>query len=202
MIGSGMGKRRSKQKSGGGVLVVLAFATLLAAPFWRYFVFAFVLVSVGLVCVRVKRFRRRRILDRHIRSTDGISGDEFEKMIVRLLKKHGFREVQRTGRACDLGADVEAIDQLGHRVVVQCKRYGTKAVGSGDMQKFLGTVFDIHEADIAIFITTSRFTKEAAALAERRCVHLVDRERLAAWMAADMSKASDRMRFELLEPVH
>lgn len=149
----------------------------------------------------VRRWRRRRILDKHIASTDKLSGTDFEKLVVRLMKKHGFRDVRRTGRACDLGADVEARDREGNRIVIQCKRYGDQAVGSADMQRFLGTVFDIHDADIAVFVTTSRFTKEARSLAERRCVHLIDREALAKWMAADPAKSENRIRFEVLEPL-
>ena len=68
-------------------------------------------------------------------------------------------------------------------MAVQCKRYLGQPVSSGDVQRFLGTVWAEHRADLGVFVTTSRFTPVALALGRRNGLHMVDRAALAAWMA-------------------
>lgn len=113
------------------------------------------------------------------------TGRDFERMVAGLLERDGATGVEVVGGSRDRGADVTGWlrrprrwRRLGRRrvkVVVQCKHYAdTDTVGSGDMQKFLGTVRLIHAAEIAVFATTAAgFTSEARALAERGRVVLV-----------------------------
>jgi Restriction endonuclease len=90
--------------------------------------------------------------------------------------------IQLSGRG-DLGADVIGVDPQGQRVVVQCKRYFGQPVTSGDMHRFLGTVWAEHRADTGVFVTTSRFTPAALALGRRNGLHMLDRGALAVRIA-------------------
>ncbi|MDT9698707.1 restriction endonuclease [Streptomyces sp. P17] len=85
------------------------------------------------------------------------------------------------GGAGDLGADVVATAPDGRRIVIQCKRYGpiTK-VGSPDLQRFGGTCFSVHGAQVAAVVTTSVFTRPAAEYASRHGIRLFAEAALAA----------------------
>lgn len=132
-----------------------------------------------------RRAARQRLLDAQVGSTDGMTGQEFERLVARLLQRDGYTGVTIPGGAGDLGADVIATSPSGSRVVVQCKRYAQqRSVSSPDLQKFLGTCFHEHDADEAWFVTTTRFSRAARDLGTRRGVRLVDRALLAEWMAS------------------
>lgn len=106
----------------------------------------------------------------------------FEDAIAYLCHRDGCRDARRTGGAGDLGADVTAIAPDGRRIVIQCKRYGpTTAVGSGDLQRFGGTCYSVHGAQVAAVVTTSRFTKPASGYAQSMGIRLFDQRALAAW---------------------
>ncbi|MFB7393564.1 restriction endonuclease [Streptomyces sp. NPDC056191] len=60
-----------------------------------------------------------------------------------------------------------ALTPDGRRLVIQCKRYrDSNKVGSQDLQRFGGTCFTVHGADVAAVVTTSTFTKPAAGYAK------------------------------------
>ncbi|MFG2356339.1 restriction endonuclease [Streptomyces sp. NPDC048521] len=108
--------------------------------------------------------------------------DGFERAIADLCARDGCRQVEAVGGAGDLGADVMAVTPDGRRVVIQCKRYGdTHKVGSQDMQRFGGTCFTVHEADVAVVVTTSDFTAPALEYARQCGIVCVDGEELSAW---------------------
>ncbi|MGW0795169.1 restriction endonuclease [Streptomyces sp. NPDC002692] len=107
---------------------------------------------------------------------------QFEDAIAYLCHRDGCRDARRTGGAGDLGADVTAIAPDGRRIVIQCKRYGpTTTVGSGDLQRFGGTCYTVHGAQVAAVVTTSRFTKPATGYAQSMGIRLFDQHALAAW---------------------
>nr|WP_229925453.1 restriction endonuclease [Streptomyces longispororuber] len=108
--------------------------------------------------------------------------DDFEQAIADLCARDHCQEVEVVGGACDLGADVLAVTSDGRRLVVQCKRYaeGNK-VGSQDLQRFGGTCFTVHEADIAALVTTSDFTLPALEYARQCGIVCVNGEDLLAW---------------------
>jgi restriction system protein len=56
-------------------------------------------------------------------------------------------------------------------------------VGSPDVQRFNGTARPIHQADVAILVTTGQPTAQATALAQRLGIVIVDRHMLARWAA-------------------
>ncbi len=92
----------------------------------------------------------------------------FERLCQRLLREHGFTRVEVTGRSGDGGIDgtgVLRLNLLSFHVNYQCKRYaGT--VGPGSIRDFRGALAG--RADKGLFITTGRFTRDAAREAVRR----------------------------------
>lgn len=97
---------------------------------------------------------------------------EFEVFSADLLGKMGYVDIELTQYTNDKGVDIIAYkDDV--RYAVQCKRY-KEPVGSPDMQKFIGAM--IHaKADKGLFITTSRFTREAERMAAEHPIELIDR---------------------------
>ncbi|MET9762310.1 restriction endonuclease [Streptomyces sp. NPDC006372] len=113
---------------------------------------------------------------------EALTPEEFEEAIAALCERDGCSAVDLVGGAGDLGADVLAVAPDGRRVVIQCKHYGdSHRVGSQDLQRFGGTCFTVHEADVAVLVTTSHFTAPAVEYAEQCGIVCVDRETLQAW---------------------
>ncbi len=113
---------------------------------------------------------------------DALTPEEFEEAIAALCERDGCSTVEVVGGAGDLGADVLAVSPDGSRVVIQCKQYGdSHRVGSQDLQRFGGTCFTVHKADVAVVVTTSDFTAPAVEYAEQCGIVCVDRETLRAW---------------------
>lgn len=113
---------------------------------------------------------------------DALTPEAFEEAIADLCERDGCAGVDVVGGAGDLGADVVAVAPDGRRVVIQCKHYGeSHRVGSQDLQRFGGTCFTVHEADVAVLVTTSDFTTPAVEYADRCGIVCVDGEALQAW---------------------
>ncbi len=111
-----------------------------------------------------------------------VDADGFEHAVAALCARDGCPQVEVVGGAGDLGADVIATTADGLRVVIQCKHYGEgNRVGSQDLQRFGGTCFAVHEADVAVVVTTSAFTAPAAEYAAACDIVCIDGDDLAAW---------------------
>ena len=111
-------------------------------------------------------------------------------MVLKVLTALGYGgangAAQHLGRVGDEGLDgVIRQDALGlDRIYVQAKRYSAEhSVGRPAIQEFVGALQGA-QADRGVFITTSRFSAEAQAYAER--VHarviLIDGQQLARMM--------------------
>ncbi|MER6347336.1 restriction endonuclease [Streptomyces sp. NPDC001595] len=112
----------------------------------------------------------------------GLDPYEFEQAIADLCVRDGCSRVEVVGGAGDLGADVVASTPDGRRLVIQCKRYGDdNKVGSQELQRFGGTCFTVHEADVAVVVTTSDFTAPAEEYAAQCGIVCVNHECLRAW---------------------
>ncbi|MFD5026773.1 restriction endonuclease [Streptomyces sp. NPDC058373] len=113
---------------------------------------------------------------------DALSWQEFERYVAGLCRRDGCRDVVVTGGSGDLGADVTATLPDGRRLVVQCKHYAPhRYVPSGDMQKFLGTAWLHHRADVAVFAATCPFSRAALDLAADHRILAVHRDLLGLW---------------------
>jgi restriction system protein len=116
------------------------------------------------------------------RGFTAMDADELEEAVAQLCTRDGCRDVAVVGGAGDLGADVVALSTDGRRVVIQCKRYGeSHKVGSQDLQRFGGTCYSVHEADVAVVVTTTTFTEPALRYAESCGIACMDLTRLTAW---------------------
>jgi restriction system protein len=101
------------------------------------------------------------------------SPEFFERAVIELLKAMGYGGVDKnsrhTGKSGDGGIDgVLDQDALGlNRVHVQAKRYGEdNTIGRPDIQRFVGALGD-KGASQGVFVTTSKFSREATDTAER-----------------------------------
>ncbi|RLL67004.1 restriction endonuclease [Streptomyces sp. Z26] len=182
------GRGRARLRLDGTALAVGAVLVLAAARWLRdhpAVAYGAAAVTVLLLAGWVTRGRwgsAVRLRTRTGRSPLALSPSGFERHIADLLTAAGHTHVAVSGGAGDLGADVVSRTRTGQRVVVQCKRYGPRnPVGSGDMQRFVGTARPHHGADIALFVTTSRFTRPAADYARTHQVFTIDGAGLEQW---------------------
>ncbi|WP_095046572.1 restriction endonuclease [Streptomyces sp. WM6386] len=151
--------------------------------------FVLLLLAGGGLALGKRRARQAAELHRvrTLRSTEvvryhAMGPREFEHAVAFLCERDGCLGVRVVGGAGDLGADVVADAPDGRRVVIQCKRYGpTTKVGSPDLQRFGGTCYSVHGAQVAAVVTTSVFTKPAAQYASGTGIRLFDESALAAW---------------------
>jgi len=104
---------------------------------------------------------------------------QFERAMATLLTDLGYRKVRVTGSAGDLSRDITCEDIMGKSVMVQCKKYTNKKVGSPEMQKFIGMMVIEHKANRGIYITTADFTEPAKRLAREHNIELWDGSKLA-----------------------
>ncbi|MFD4019348.1 restriction endonuclease [Streptomyces sindenensis] len=106
----------------------------------------------------------------------------FEEAVAGLCRRDGCADAEVVGGAGDLGADVLGTTPDGRRVVIQCKRYGpTSRAGSQDLQRFGGTCYAVHAADVALVVSTGGFTEPALDYAEQCAILCYGPDELAAW---------------------
>ncbi len=105
----------------------------------------------------------------------------FEKLVVDLIERMGYRRGRVTRYSGDGGIDgMVTTDELGFRpIYTQAKRYkADNKIGRQMVQAFFGALGSIHDG---VYITTSTFTKEAveaARLYPHATVVLIDGKRL------------------------
>ena len=106
----------------------------------------------------------------------------FERLCMRLLREAGFERVQVTGRSNDGGIDgvgvLQLNDLMSFNVVFQCKKW-ENAVPPKEIRDLRGAMDG--RSDKGIFLTTSTYTSNARAEAERPGavpIELVDGEKL------------------------
>jgi restriction system protein len=193
-----MGRRRKRDDAAALAVLggLVAFGLFVAVLRWadRHMAVVFVVLAIGVVVVstaiaavaRTRRLAALRLaeLERNVETADHLTGAQFEQWVARLMRHTGFTAVTVCGRAGDQGADITARAPDGRMTVVQCKRYARgNAVGAPEIYKFAGTARAIHAAQLAVMVTTSRFTQPAKRDAPRLRVLLIDRAALAAWAA-------------------
>jgi len=103
-----------------------------------------------------------------------LSPYEFEHFVAKLLREMGYstKVTQRTG---DYGVDIIA-KKDGETTAVQCKRFKESSlVGNRDIQRILGSMLTI-KAQKCIFVTTSKYTKQAINQAKGCPIQLWDKQ--------------------------
>ncbi|WP_078959804.1 restriction endonuclease [Streptomyces sp. NRRL B-24085] len=118
---------------------------------------------------------------RTLAEVDVMTGTEFEELVAGLCRRDGCTEVRRVGGAGDNGADVLGRLPDGRTMVVQCKRYApNRAVPNRELRDLLGA--RVHfRADVAVFVTTSRFTGPSERFAVEHGILAVHRDLLGLW---------------------
>jgi restriction endonuclease Mrr len=120
------------------------------------------------------------------KSTDGLSGIEFEKFITQLLRAMGFR-TQITKASGDGGIDIVAmLDKpiTGGQYLFQCERFAPDSlVGAPIVREFYGAVSADRKASKGILITTSGFTIQAKEFAGGVGIELIDGQQLGILLA-------------------
>lgn len=122
--------------------------------------------------------RRRRQVVQQV-SLDRIRSMEwrqFERLVGEAYRRKGYRVVDRGGTGADGGVDVE-LRTKDKKIVVQCKRWRTRAVGVVPVRELYGAMVG-EEAHAAIFVTSGRFTPEAIEFALEKPITLMDGEAL------------------------
>ncbi|MFD0267152.1 restriction endonuclease [Streptomyces sp. NPDC127106] len=114
---------------------------------------------------------------------DAMDWREFELHVAALLHRDGCTDLKVYGsHGGNRGVDITARTADGRTIAVQCKNGAPlRHVPSGDMQKFLGAAKVLHRADVALYVATCAFTREALAIAAQGGVTAVHRGLLEAW---------------------
>jgi len=115
-------------------------------------------------------------------SLDAMNGPEFEEHVAELLRRDGCTAVVVRGGRGDRGVDITGRTADGRHLVVQCKRFAPYvSVTSPDIQKFLGAAKVLHNADVALFVATCPFTRDALNVGAEGGITAVPRALLEAW---------------------
>lgn len=112
---------------------------------------------------RIQKLRRQQLLD--------LSPSEFEQRVALLLEDLGWKQVTVRGGSGDRGVDITA-ERDGLRFIIQCKRYN-KPVGPSYVRDLVGAL-QIQQADRAILVATSAFTRQSQLEARGQAVELWD----------------------------
>ncbi|MFF2542736.1 restriction endonuclease [Kitasatospora sp. NPDC058063] len=184
--------KRNAPLLGAVALVAVVLASLVVRWLAQHLVLVAVLLvagaGAGVAVLRSRVRTRQRELDartaqlRHIGPFLAMTPKAFEHALADLCRRDGCTKVKVVGGAGDLAADVLATTPAGQRILIQAKRYGPRtSVGSDDVQKVNGTYRDVHHCDLAAVVTTSSFTKAAAAFCTQVGIRAVDQRALALW---------------------
>lgn len=107
-------------------------------------------------------------LEVFLRVVRSLSAKGFEQLCMRRLREAGFERVQITGRSNDGGVDgagvLQVNDLVSFNVVFQCKKW-EQAVPPKEVRDLRGAMDG--RAEKGIFLTTSTFSTNARAEAER-----------------------------------
>ncbi len=115
---------------------------------------------------RQERRRKKRVPWEELEDLLALDPRQFEEAVAAIIREFGGRQVKVTGRSGDLSVDITFRDGDGKRVAVQCKRYTPPhRVGSVEIQQFIGMAKLHHKADVALYVTTSDYTRGALKLA-------------------------------------
>ncbi|MFJ8147568.1 restriction endonuclease [Streptomyces sp. NPDC096048] len=133
---------------------------------------------------RLESPREDRPLIGVMASMDAMNGREFEEHVAALLRRDGCTNVIVRGGSRDRGIDITALTADGRTLVVQCKRFAPHlSITSPEVQKFVGAARILHSSEVALFVATCPFTRDARNIAAESGITAVHRGLLEEWSA-------------------
>ncbi|MEU0436333.1 restriction endonuclease [Streptomyces sp. NPDC006290] len=133
---------------------------------------------------RLESAREDRPLAGVMAAIDAMNGREFEEYVAELLRRDGCSAVVVRGRNGDRGVDITGCTADGRTLAVQCKRFAPYlSVTSPDVQKFVGAAKVLHSSEVALFVATCPFTRDALNIATDGGITAVHRGLLEEWSA-------------------
>lgn len=125
--------------------------------------------------------RLKKVIRLTLAELQGLSPGRFEDEMASMFKRLGYI-VQQTPRINDMGRDA-ILQKDGEKFLLECKRYGDKSkVGRPDIQKFHSAIIS-DRAKSGFFVTTNKFTKEAAEHAAKLGITVIDGTELSRYLA-------------------
>ncbi|WP_405721917.1 restriction endonuclease [Streptomyces sp. NBC_01537] len=179
---------------GGGALLLLVLVGFWSA-IWPYLLGAGVLGGLGTgswwlwrtdrrVRGRDRQWRRQDAIQaghRRLAEVDQMSGTEFEELVAALCRRDGCTDIQRAGGAGDNGADVTGRLPDGRTMIIQCKRYTPRStIAPREVRDLLGSKTHFG-ADLAVFVTTTRFSRQSEDLCVHNDILAIHRDHLGLW---------------------
>lgn len=142
-----------------------------------------VLCLAGSAMSAWRRRERKQLIGNVARSEaahalDGMSWQEFERLVGEGFRLQGYRVVETGGGGADGGIDL-VLNKDGEKYLVQCKQWRAFRVGVDVVRELYG-VMAAKGAAGGFVVTSGRFTDEARKFAEGRNVQLIDGTRLRA----------------------
>jgi restriction system protein len=188
-------RRTVRYKAAGGVLAALVLLALFRPVIWLYIGAVLAAGGVGWTVWRLWRtdrllrssdaaWRRQDEMaagQRTLAAIDAMSGTQFEEVVAQLCRRDGCTQVRTVGGAGDNGADVLGRLPDGRTMVIQCKRYAPhRTIASREVRDLLGA--KVHfAADVAIFVATTRFSRQAEAFAVDHHILTLHRDFFGLW---------------------
>lgn len=141
-----------------------------------FFPVAIIFLLIRKICKIIKTKTLRQYLSSiSLDNIDSLDGVEFEELLEAVFVAKGYR-VTKTKKSYDYGADL-LIQKNDIIIAVQCKLYYKHSVGNSAVQE-ASSAKDYYNANFAVVITNSKFSKPAQILAEKIGVELIDRYKL------------------------
>ena len=145
------------------------------ATFGQYIVPFICVVGAGMSAFRRKE-RRQLVTDvaqsRAADALDGMSWQQFEKLVGEGFRLQGYRVAETGGGGADGGVDI-VLTKGTEKFLVQCKQWRAFKVGV-DVVRQLDGVMAARGATGGFVVTSGRFTDDAVAFATGRNIQLVD----------------------------
>lgn len=157
-----------------------------------------ILCQAGAALSAWRRSQRKLLVSNVARSDapdalDGMSWQQFERLVGEGFRLQGYRVVETGGGGADGGIDL-VLSKDGEKYLVQCKQWRAFRVGVDVVRELYGVMAAKGTAG-GFVVTSGRFTDEARKFADGRNVQLIDGTRLRALItqaAGPSPQAADR----------